>query len=108
VLDRMVEDNVVAREDAVQARAVAVPKLRKQMPILAPHSSDAAIATIRDQPVIRLTLDSGLQRVLEALARDRALALGSNISIAIIAVDNESGDVLARVASPDYFDERRA
>src|SRR5256714_6569950 len=32
----------------------------------------------------------------------------SNISVAIIAVDNESGDVLARVGSPDYFDERRA
>src|SRR2546430_9277881 len=108
VLDRMVEDHVAAREDAMQARAVTVPKLRKQMPILAPHSSDAAIATIRDQPVIRLTLDSSLQKVLEALARDRALALGSNISIAIIAVDNESGDVLARVGSPDYFDERRA
>jgi penicillin-binding protein 1C len=108
VLDRMVEDHIVAREDAVQARAVTVPKLRKPMPILAPHSSDAAIAIIRDQPVIRLTLDSSLQKVLEALARDRALALGQNISVSIIAVDNESGDVLARVGSPDYFDERRA
>ncbi len=36
------------------------------------------------------------------------MALGPNISVAIIAVDNESGDVLARVGSPDYFDERRA
>jgi penicillin-binding protein 1C len=34
--------------------------------------------------------------------------LGPDISIAIIAVDNESGDVLAHVGSPDYFDERRA
>ena len=34
--------------------------------------------------------------------------MGPNISVAIIAVDNESGDVLARVGSPDYFDERRA
>ena len=108
VLDRMVEDGIVSREDAVQARAVAVPKLRKPMPILAPHSSDAAIATIRDQPVIRLTLDLSLQKTLEALARDRALAQGPNISVAIVAVDNESGDVLARVGSPDYFDERRA
>ncbi len=108
VLDRMIEDGVVSPDDAVQARAVAVPKLRKQMPILAPHSSDAAIAIMKDQPVIRLTLDSNLQKVLEALARDRALALGSNISVAIIAVDNDSGDVLARVGSPDYFDERRA
>ena len=45
VLDRMVEDGVVSQEDAVQARAVAVPRLRKPMPILAPHSSDAAMAT---------------------------------------------------------------
>jgi penicillin-binding protein 1C len=108
VLDRMVEEGVVSRDDAAQAKAVSVPKLRKPMPILAPHSSDAAVAIIRDQPVIRTTLDLSLQKVLEALARDRALAQGQNISVAIIAVDNESGDVLARVGSPDYFDERRA
>ncbi len=108
VLDRMVENSIVSREDAAQAKAVTVPKLRKPMPILAPHSSDSAIAVLKDAPVIRLTLDSSLQKVLEALARDRALALGPNISVALIAVDNESGDVLARVGSADYFDERRA
>src|SRR6202022_3143930 len=73
VLDRMVEDRIVSADDAVQARAVPVPRLRKQMPILAPHSSDAAIATMKDAPVIRLTLDSSLQKALEALARDRAV-----------------------------------
>src|ERR1044072_5663207 len=81
---------------------------KKPMPILAPHSSDAAMATVKDTPFIKLSLDSGLQRTLEALARDRAVAQGPNISVAIIAVDNESGDVLARVGSADYFDERRA
>jgi len=108
VLARMVEDGVVSKEDAAQARAVAVPRLRKPMPILAPHSSDAAMATVKDTPLIKLTLDSSLQKTLEALARDRAIAQGPNISVAIIAVDNESGDVLARVGSSDYFDERRA
>jgi len=108
VLARMVEDGVVSKEDAAQARAVAVPRLRKPMPILAPHSSDAAMATVKDTPLIKLTLDSSLQKTLEALARDRAVAQGPNISVAIIAVDNESGDVLARVGSSDYFDERRA
>jgi len=78
------------------------------MPILAPHSSDAAMAAMKDTPVIRLTLDASLQKTLEALARDRAIAQGPNISVAMIAVDNESGDVLARVGSSDYFDERRA
>jgi len=108
VLDRMVEQGVISPEDIVQAKAAAVPKLRKPMPILAPHSSDAAIANVKDAPVIRTTLDINLQKVLEALARDRAQAQGPNISVAIVAVDNESGDVLARVGSPDYFDERRA
>jgi penicillin-binding protein 1C len=108
VLDRMVEEGVVTAEDAVQARAVAVPKLRKPMPILAPHSADQAVANVKDVPVIALTLDSSLQKVLEALARDRALALGPELSVAMVAVDNDSGDVLARVGSPDYFDERRA
>ncbi len=108
VLDRMVEDGVLSQDDAAQAKAVPVPKLRKPMPILAPHSSDAAVATVKDAPVIQLTLDSSLQKTLEALARDRAMAQGPNISVGIIAVDNESGDVLARVGSADYFDERRA
>jgi penicillin-binding protein 1C len=108
VLDRMVEEGRVPEEDALQAKATPVPRLRKPMPILAPHSADQAIATLKDADVIALTLDSSLQKVLEALARDRAIALGPNISVAIIAVDNESGDVLARIGSPDYFDERRA
>ena len=108
VLDRMVEDGHVSAEDALQAKAVPIPRLRRPMPILAPHSADQAIATMKDAPVIKLTLDSGLQKNLETLARARAIALGPNISVAIIVMDNESGDVLARIGSPDYFDERRA
>ena len=108
VLDRMVEEHVVSVDDARQAKAVPVPKLRKPMPILAPHASDTALSTVKDTPLIKLTLDANLQKVLEPLARDRAIALGPNISVGIIVVDNESGDVLARVGSADYFDESRA
>ena len=108
VLDRMVEDGQVSAEDAAQAKAVPVPRLRKPMPILAPHSADQAMVIVKDTPLIKLTLDASLQKNLEALAHDRAITLGPTISVAIIAVDNESGDVLARVGSPDYFDDRRA
>src|SRR6266702_5244257 len=45
VLERMVEEHRVSEQDAVQAKVVAVPQLRKSMPMLAPHSSDSAIAT---------------------------------------------------------------
>jgi len=108
VLDRMVEDGVVSDADAAAAKAVSVPKLRKPMPILAPHSSDAAMTSVKNKPVVALTLDAPLQQSLETLAHDRAIALGPNISVAILVVDNASGEVLARVGSPDYFDDRRA
>jgi len=108
VLDRMVEEHAVSAEDAAQAKAVPVPRFRKPMPILAPHSADAAMATVKETPVIKLTLDANLQRVLEPLAHDRALALGPNISVGIIVIDNASGDVLARIGSADYFDDSRA
>jgi penicillin-binding protein 1C len=108
VLDRMVEEGVVSDADAASAKAVPVPRLRKPMPILAPHSADQAMLSVKNKPVIALTLDAPLQQALETLARDRAATLGPNISIAILAVDNASGDVLARVGSPDYFDGRRA
>jgi penicillin-binding protein 1C len=68
---------VVSRDEARRPKRSPVPRLRKPMPILAPHSSDQAIATVKDAPVIALTLDSSLQKNLEALARDRALALGA-------------------------------
>jgi penicillin-binding protein 1C len=108
VLDRMVEAGVIAEEDAIGAKANPVPGLRRPMPMLAPHSADQAIVSVKEKSVIALTLDSSLQKSLETLARDRAIALGPNISVAILAVDNASGDVLAHVGSPDYFDERRA
>jgi penicillin-binding protein 1C len=108
VLDRVVEEHTISPDEAAQARATPVPKLRKPMPILAPHASDQAITTMKDAPVIKLTLDQSLQKVLEPLARDRAIALGPNISVAIIVVDNESGEVLAHVGSADYFDDSRA
>src|SRR6185312_13278097 len=56
----------------------------------------------------RLTLDLFLQKNLQELAHERAQALGPDISVAILAVDNVTGEVRARVASADYFDLRRA
>jgi penicillin-binding protein 1C len=108
VLDRMVAEQVISQDDADQAKAQAVPHYRKPLPILAPHAADQAAAAIKDQSIIKLTLDASLQKVLEPLAHDRAVALGPNVSVGIIVIDNESGDVLAHVGSADYFDERRA
>jgi penicillin-binding protein 1C len=108
VLERMVETGRASRDDVEHAKAETVPRLRRPMPILAPHATDQAVARPGRGSHISLTLDSNLQRTLEALARDRAAALGPDISIGIIVADNASGDILARIGSPDYFNERRA
>ena len=81
---------------------------RRPMPMFAPHAADQAIGTSQGRKVIALTIDANMQKPLEELARERARALGPDISVAIVAVDNATGEVLARVAGADYFDERRA
>ena len=48
-----------------------------------------------------------MQARLEALARERASALGPKLSVAILVADVETGDVLARIGSADYFSEAR-
>jgi penicillin-binding protein 1C len=113
VLDRVADTRVGGHRlfsDAEIARAKKepVPHARKPMPMLAPHAADDALAAAPKERVIRLTIDGALQKSLEALARDRAQSLGPDMSVAVVAIDNDSGEVLARVASPDYFDLRRA
>src|SRR5262249_25611484 len=90
------------------ARAQPVPRERKALPILAPHAADQVVALEPDRQVHRLTIDLPLQKTLQELAHERAQTLGADISVAILAIDNVSGEVRARVASADYFDDRRA
>ncbi len=108
VLDRVAEDDVAPADEIAHAKTQAVPHARQQLPMLAPHSADKVVAEHPQDEVDRLTIDAALQKSLQALARERGQALGPQISVAILAVDNATGEVLARVGSADYFDDARA
>jgi penicillin-binding protein 1C len=108
VLDRIASHGLFSEAEIARAKEEPVPNARKPMPLLAPHAADQAAANSANERVLQLTIDAGLQKTLESLAHDRAVALGPAISVAIVVLDNATGEVLARVASPDYFDERRA
>jgi penicillin-binding protein 1C len=108
VLDRVAAVLGIPADEIAAAKAGAVPVQRKAMPALAPHAADQAVAAAPDQGRHELTIDARLQRALEMLARERAMSLGGSISVAVIAVDHASGEILARVASPDFFDKDRA
>jgi len=108
VLDRVADAAGIPADEVAAAKAHPVPLQRKPMPALAPHAADQAVAAAPDSRRIELTIDERLQRALEILARDRADTFGSEVAVAIVVVDHASGEVLARVASPDFFDKERA
>jgi penicillin-binding protein 1C len=108
VLDRVAAAGLFDTAEIVRAKAEPVPAERKPMPMLAPHAADDAVAALPDRSLVRLTIDAPWQASLEGLARERGRALGPNISVAILAVNHASGEVLARVGSADYFDTERA
>ena len=108
VLDRVAAAGVVPRDEIAHAKAQPVPHARKQLPMLAPHTSDKIVSSEPDVRIHRLTIDANLQARLQQLARERAQALGPKVSVAIVAVDNSTGEVRADVGSAGYFDARRA
>lgn len=108
VLDRVARDVGIPADEIAAAKTDAVPAQRKAMPAFAPHAADQAVAAAPDSRRHDLTIDIRLQRAFETLARERAGSFGSDISVAILAVEHGSGEVLARIASPDYFDKHRA
>jgi penicillin-binding protein 1C len=108
VLDRAALAGLMPRDEIARAKTQPVPHERKPLPVLAPHSADQVVLLEPDRREHRLTLDLFLQKNLQELAHERAQALGPDISVAILAVDNVTGEVRARVASADYFDLRRA
>ena len=108
VLDRAAAAGVIPRDEVARAKAEAVPRERRPLPVLAPHAADHIAAAEPNARTFKLTIDAELQRTLEELARERAVALGPKISVAILAVDNETGEVRAHVGSAGYFDAHRA
>jgi penicillin-binding protein 1C len=106
VLDRV--QGLVPADEIARAKMEGVPVARRELPVLAPHAADQIIFAEPTKRTHQLTIDAPLQKTLQDLARDRAQAMGPQISIAIIAVDNATSEVRARVGSADYFDARRA
>lgn len=107
VLDRMVGEGLVTRAEADHARDEAIPTTRRPFPQLAAHLAESEIAAVPGRMVHRLSLDASLQDSLEALAASHAAKLGPKISVAILALDHETGEVLARVGSAGYLDNGR-
>ncbi|MEM7423682.1 MAG: penicillin-binding protein 1C, partial [Pseudomonadota bacterium] len=109
VLDRILEKGVLSSGEVQAAKREPVPADRRRFPRLAAHLAERERRDSQGshEPLIRLTVDAGLQRSLEDLAAERAAALPSRASIAVLAVDHSTGHVVASVGSPGLEHARR-
>jgi penicillin-binding protein 1C len=108
VLDRLVSEGVLGAEEATAAKTEPVPTERRTFPMLAAHLARQAVEAHPTAATHTLTVDRDLQMSLESLARDRVAALGPKLSIAIVAADHRTGEILASVGSPGLLEEERA
>jgi penicillin-binding protein 1C len=108
VLELAVERGAIARAAAEAAKAEPIPAERKAFPVHAPHIAEQMVRGAPGTRVHRLTLDAKMQLQLEQLARERAETYGPKLSLAMVVMDNRSGEVRAHIGGPDYFDTGRA
>jgi penicillin-binding protein 1C len=108
VLDRARERGVISTAEAEAAKAAPMPDARRPFPMLAAHAAEAAVAERPDPNTHLLAIDARLQANLEQLARERVERLDSKLSVAILVLDNATGEVRAQVGSPDYISKERA
>jgi penicillin-binding protein 1C len=103
VLDRLVSEKVISPEEAEVAKSEPIPTARRDFPMLAAHLAEEAATAHPNARQVALTVDKRLQAALEKLASDRAQAMGPKVSVAIVAADVSTGNILASVGSAGYL-----
>jgi len=107
VLDRALEAGLLSAKAVAEAKTEPVPSVRQPLPASAPHLADSVRARRPGEALVATTLDGGLQRAVEALARREAETLHERAGLAVLVVDNRTRSVLAYLGSSDALDERR-
>lgn len=118
VLERMAEAGLASADEVARARAEPIVIARAGGGLGAPHlvrglmagGLDPATGPLRNRAsALTLTLDRGLQREIEVLARDTAQALAPRhvSAAAVVVIENATSEILAYVGSPDIEDAAR-
>lgn len=107
VLARMAEAGVILRADADRAARRPVRASRGALPARAAHLARDMVRAAPGTARHRTTIDGGLQAGLEQVAAEQAARLGDKLSVAMVLADTGTGEILARVGSPDFLDDSR-
>ena len=104
VLDRMLAARSISKEEHERARAMPL-RLLPRPPLAGAHHWVRVVARLGGETtILKTSLDGVLQRNVEALTSEHRSTLGGAVAsaAAVVVLDNESGDVLAYVGSPDF------
>lgn len=101
VLTRAVQQGLIPPAAAAKAMREPVPRHRLPMPNLAPHATAEAHLATPGTLILPMTLDAPLQRALERQAKAAALRISPQISVAIVVVDNATGQIRAHIGAAD-------
>ncbi|MBD1831264.1 penicillin-binding protein 1C [Cyanobacteria bacterium FACHB-472] len=110
VLNRMVKDNYITPNQAERAYKEEISLAPRQQGIIAaPHFLFWAASQLpqHNSSQIRTTIDRPLQQFVEAQVQQviRTLTPNNVHHAAALVINNHTGEVLAYVGSPDYFNE---
>ncbi len=102
VLERSLESGLIDQALFDFATDRAVPKRRLAMPMHAPHLS-AWLAGQSPGRTVPTGIRLELQMALAQLVNDERRQLADHAQIALVAIDNRSGEVVAWVGGDDFF-----
>ncbi|MGR0480746.1 MAG: penicillin-binding protein 1C [Candidatus Electronema sp. V4] len=104
VLDRLTEKSLLSADQTKLARSQPVPAKRQPAPFLAPQFSRQLRALQPEKELLLSSLDRAVQEKMETIAAQAQQRLGEEgkRTLALLAVDNRSRQVLAHVGSGDW------
>jgi penicillin-binding protein 1C len=109
VLHRLLEHGTITLDQSAAAKELPLT-LRPAPPLPGARHWVRLLARTQPAPTVRSTLLGALQRQVEALVAARHRALDAHHSdttaVAVVVLDNSSGDVLAYVGSADFKNSR--
>ncbi|RBP96891.1 penicillin-binding protein 1C [Rhodobacter sp. 140A] len=108
VLTRLAAAGALSEDSARAAMREPVPTRRRDFPALAPHLTARLATAAAPGARIETTIDAGVQRAAERLARRAVAGMAGQVSAAMVLADHRSGEILAEVGGADWTDTARA
>lgn len=104
VLRRMADEGFISEAERIRSTERPLSVAWHDMDILAPHSAQRLRKRVMNEGVLQLTLDAPLQRRLETMLQEHLRQFDHTINNgAIMVVDTQSREILARVGSADFY-----